>query len=61
MGQLGLAFHLSHAVTSSVQTLGLEHGVFNRLFNVAGPAAAFLVAFGNVAIVLAIFLGVARV
>lgn len=61
MGQLGLAFHLSHAVSSSLQTLGLEHGVFNRLFNAAGPAVAFVVVLGNVAIVLAIFLGVVRV
>lgn len=60
MGQLGLAFHLSHAISSSVQTLGLEHGVFNRLFKVAGPALVFVVVLGNVAIVLAIFLGVVR-
>lgn len=60
IGQLGLAFHLSHAVSSSLQTLGLEYGAFNRLFNAAGPAVAFVVVFGNVAIVLAIFLGVVR-
>ena len=61
MGQVGLAFHLSHAVSSSVQTLGLEYGAFNRLFNAAGPSVAFVVVLGNVAIVLAIFLGVVKV
>lgn len=61
MGQLGLAFHLSHAVSSSAQTLGLEYGAFNRLFNAAGPSVAFVVVLGNVAIVLAIFLGVVKV
>lgn len=57
-GQVVLGFHLSHAVTSSVHTLGLEHPALNRLFRAAGPAIAVLVAGGNAVIVLAIFLGV---
>jgi succinate dehydrogenase / fumarate reductase cytochrome b subunit len=59
-GQLGLGLHLNHAVTSSLQTLGLEHAAFNRLLKAAGPAVALLVVLGNVAIVLAIFSGIVR-
>lgn len=57
-GQVVLGFHLSHAVTSSFQTLGLEHPALNRLFKAAGPAVALLVAGGNAVIVLAILFGV---
>ncbi len=59
-GQLGLGMHLNHAVTSSLQTLGLEHAALNRLFRAAGPAVAILVVLGNVTIILAIFVGVVR-
>jgi len=59
-GQLVLGLHLSHAVSSSVQTLGLEHAAFNRVFRAVGPAVALFVVFGNLAIVFAIFLGVLR-
>lgn len=61
VAQLGLGLHLNHAVTSSLQTLGLEHAVFNRLFKAAGPSVALVVVFGNVAIIVAIFLGIVRV
>ena len=60
-GQLVLGFHLSHAVSSSLQTLGFEHAALNRLFKAAGPAIALLVVFGNMVIILAVFLGVVRV
>lgn len=56
-GQLVLGLHLSHAVSSSVQTLGLGHTAFSRLLKVAGPTIALLVVGGNLAIILAIFLG----
>jgi succinate dehydrogenase / fumarate reductase cytochrome b subunit len=59
-GQLGLGLHLSHAVSSSLQTLGIEQAAFNRLFKAAGPAVALLVVLGNVAIILAIFSGIVR-
>lgn len=55
-GILGL--HLSHGVSSSLQTLGLEHPLLNRLFRAAGPLVAGLVVLGNSAIILAIALGV---
>lgn len=61
VAQLGLGLHLNHAVTSSLQTLGLEHAVFNRLFKAAGPSVALVVVFGNVAIIVAIFLGIVRI
>ncbi len=60
VGQLGLGIHLSHAVSSSLQTFGLDHAALNRLFHAAGPAVALLVVLGNVAIILAIFLGLVR-
>jgi succinate dehydrogenase / fumarate reductase cytochrome b subunit len=59
-GQLGLGLHLNHAVTSSLQTLGLEHAAFNRFFKAAGPTVALTVVLGNAAIILAIFLGIVR-
>lgn len=60
VGQLGLAFHLSHAVSSSLQTLGLEHATLNRLFKAAGPSVALVVVLGNVVIIVAIFVGIVR-
>jgi succinate dehydrogenase / fumarate reductase cytochrome b subunit len=59
-GQLGLGLHLSHAVSSSLQTFGLEHAALNRLIKAAGPAVALLVVLGNIAIILAVFLGLVR-
>ena len=59
-GQLGLGLHLSHAVSSSLQTLGLEHAAFNLLFKAAAPTVALLVVLGNTAIILAIYLGIVR-
>ena len=59
-GQLVLGMHLSHAVSSSLQTLGLEHAAWNRVFKAAGPAVALLVVCGNLSIILAVFLGMIR-
>jgi len=60
VGQLGLALHLSHAIASSVQTMGFEHAALNRLLKAFGPVIGLIVALGNVAIVLAVFLGIVR-
>jgi succinate dehydrogenase / fumarate reductase cytochrome b subunit len=60
VGQLALGVHLSHAVSSSLQTLGIEHAAFNRLFKAAGPAVALFVVLGNLAIMFAVFLGLVR-
>jgi len=59
-GQLGLGLHVSHAVSSSLQTLGFEHAAFNRLFKAAGPTVALLIMLGNTAIILAVYLGIVR-
>ena len=56
-GQAVLGFHLSHALSSSLQTLGMEHPMLDRLFRGAGPLVAMLVVVGNTAIVLAIAFG----
>lgn len=60
IGQLVLGVHLSHAVSSSLQTLGFEHAAFNRLFKTAGPAVALFVVLGNLSIIVAVFLGFVR-
>ena len=60
-GQLVLGFHLTHAVSSSLQTMGLEHTALNRLFKASGPAVALLVVLGNLMIIFAIFLGIVGV
>jgi succinate dehydrogenase / fumarate reductase cytochrome b subunit len=57
IGQAVLGLHLSHALSSSLQTLGLEHPMLDRLFRGTGPLIALLVVVGNTAIVLAIAFG----
>ncbi len=59
-GQVVLGLHLSHALSSSLQTLGMEHPMLDRLFRGAGPLVALLVVVGNAAIVLAIAFGLVR-
>jgi succinate dehydrogenase / fumarate reductase cytochrome b subunit len=56
-----LGFHLTHAVSSSLQTMGLEHAALNRLFKASGPAVALVVVLGNLMIIFAIFLGIVGV
>jgi succinate dehydrogenase / fumarate reductase, cytochrome b subunit len=57
IGQAVLGLHLSHALSSILQTLGMEHPMLERLFRGAGPLIAVLVVVGNAAIVLAIAFG----
>ena len=59
-GQMVLGLHLSHALSSSLQTLGIEHPILDRLFRGAGPVVALLVVAGNMAIILAVALGMVR-
>jgi succinate dehydrogenase cytochrome b subunit len=56
-GQVVLGLHLSHALSSSLQTLGIEHPILDRLFRGAGPVVALLVVAGNTAIILAVAFG----
>ena len=58
--QAVLGLHLSHAISSSFQTLGVEHPTFNPLIRGLGPAVAWVVMLGNVAIVSAVFFGLVR-
>jgi succinate dehydrogenase / fumarate reductase, cytochrome b subunit len=58
IGQVGLAVHLSHAISSSLQTLGVERAALNRLLKGVGTAIGLLVVLGNVAIILGVFLGI---
>jgi succinate dehydrogenase / fumarate reductase, cytochrome b subunit len=58
VGQLGLGLHLNHAIASSIQTLGFEHAALNRLLKMLGPVIGLTVVLGNVAIILAVFLGI---
>jgi succinate dehydrogenase / fumarate reductase, cytochrome b subunit len=60
IGQVALGFHLSHALSGSLQSLGLEHPMLDRLFRGAGLLVAMLVVVGNAAIVLAIAFGLVR-
>ena len=57
VGQVVLGLHLSHALSSSLQSLGMEHPMLDRLFRGAGPLVAMLVVVGNTAILLAIAFG----
>jgi succinate dehydrogenase / fumarate reductase, cytochrome b subunit len=57
-GQLGLGFHLSHAISSSLQTLGVERAELNRLLKGVGTAIGLLVVLGNVALILGVYLGI---
>lgn len=60
LAQGPLGVHLSHAVSSSLQTFGLEHPALNRLFRSAGPTVAIVVVLGNVVIVFSVLFGVVR-
>lgn len=60
VGQLGLGLHLSHAIASSVQTMGFKHAALTRLLKGLGPLIGLIVVLGNVAIILAVFLGIVR-
>jgi succinate dehydrogenase / fumarate reductase, cytochrome b subunit len=57
-GLLGLGLHLSHAIASSVRTMGFEHAALTRLLKGLGPLIGLIVVLGNVAIILAVFLGI---
>ncbi|MBT8495114.1 MAG: succinate dehydrogenase cytochrome b subunit [Deltaproteobacteria bacterium] len=51
-----LCMHLSHGVTSFLQTLGLNHPKYNKIFKAAGPTYGWLIFLGNTAIVVAVLL-----
>jgi len=49
-----LCMHLSHGVTSFLQTLGINHPKYNRLFAAVGPLYGWAIFLGNVALVAAV-------
>jgi succinate dehydrogenase / fumarate reductase cytochrome b subunit len=40
--------------------MGFEHAALNRLLKALGPVIGLIVVLGNVAIILAVFLGIVR-
>lgn len=54
IAMLALAMHLGHAITSALQTLGMNHPRYNSLFSFAGTAYTVFVAGLNIAIVIAV-------
>jgi succinate dehydrogenase / fumarate reductase cytochrome b subunit len=54
VAMIALALHLGHAITSALQTLGMNHPRFNSLFSFVGAAYTVLVAGLNIAIVIAV-------
>jgi succinate dehydrogenase / fumarate reductase, cytochrome b subunit len=60
LGQILLYFHLSHGVQSMFQSLGLSHERYRRTLASGGMALAFVVAAGNMAMPLAVLLGLLR-
>ncbi len=55
LAQLALFVHLSHGVSSTLQTLGLNTARFQPTIKAIGYFVAALVAFGNIAIVVAVW------
>jgi succinate dehydrogenase / fumarate reductase cytochrome b subunit len=56
-----LCLHLKHGVSSLFQSLGLNHPKYNGIFNMAGPAVAFLVLVGNCSMPIAVLAGWVKV
>jgi succinate dehydrogenase / fumarate reductase cytochrome b subunit len=60
VAQVFLWLHLSHAVSSMLQTLGLKNPRNEKLLDLAGPLLATLIFVGYVSIPLAVLFGVVR-
>ena len=60
VAQLVLALHLSHGVSSMVQTLGLRSARNAGLVKAAGPLVGAVVLVGNLSIPLAILAGLVK-
>lgn len=52
-----LCLHLSHGITSMFQSLGLNHGKYNGITKLAGPAIAVLIFIGNCSMPIACMAG----
>ncbi len=60
VAQIFLWLHISHAVSSMLQTLGLKNPRNENLLGLAGPALATLIFVGYVSIPLAVLFGVVK-
>ncbi|MBY0587816.1 succinate dehydrogenase cytochrome b subunit [bacterium] len=60
VAQVFLWLHLSHAVSSMLQTLGLKNPRNEKLLDLAGPVLATIIFVGYVSIPLAVLLGVVK-
>jgi succinate dehydrogenase / fumarate reductase cytochrome b subunit len=61
IAQLFLFAHLAHGFQSTIQTLGLKGRRFVQFWSGFGYAVAFLVAAGNIAIVVAVWAGAVQI
>jgi succinate dehydrogenase / fumarate reductase cytochrome b subunit len=61
VGNVALASHLSHALTSMFSTLGLAVGRFRRPAELVGPTFAIVVLVGNLSMPIACLLGIVQV
>jgi len=60
VANLGLGFHLFHAISSSLQTLGLEHPQYNALRRNGSVALAALICLVNISFPVSVMLGVIK-
>lgn len=55
---LVLSFHLSHGISSSFQSLGINHSKYNGLIKTAGPIIAWFLGLGFISIPLSVMFGI---
>ena len=58
LGNVALAFHVAHGVSSMLRTLGVSQGRFRAALEKLGPATGLLLGAGNVSMPLACMLGI---
>lgn len=57
---LTLSFHLSHGISSSFQSLGINHPKYNKCIKTAGPVIAWVLGAGFISIPLSVLFGIIR-
>lgn len=57
VAQIFLGLHLSHGISSVLQTFGFAHKKYRMLINLIGPAVAILIAVGYMSIPLSVIFG----
>jgi len=58
LAMIGLGLHLSHGISSVVQTLGISHPSYNCAIRAAGPVIATLIVVGYIVVPIAVLIGV---